>query len=155
MTLVTNLGGNGRTVIGKAKFTDRPSPIIKNRWVNIETPSSKLVEKLNTAKNIEERSAIYNSDEYQAALKAYRNYYAVIQPDSSFKAEDVLPGTYEANFEQYTLTGNTTAVTRYTAKTELIVPELTDKDDDSPVNWGDVELKKLTVPVPKPANAEK
>ena len=71
------------------------------------------------------------------------------------KAEDVLPGTYEANFEQYTLTGNTATVTMFTAGTELIVPEAKDKDDDSSVDGGNVELKKLTIPIPKSANAEK
>ncbi len=63
-------------------------------------------------------------------------------PDGSFRAEDVLPGKYDLGFQSDLGAENNTTTTVFGSPRELIVPEAKDKNDDSPVDWGDVELKK-------------
>jgi hypothetical protein len=149
-TITTNIGGNGRTVIGKVKFADQPAPDFKKGQMSIATPMSKLFEKVRLAKTDEERRALYQSEEFQTATKDRRDYFAAMQPDGSFQAEDVLPGKYEVNFQQRMDMGHTTSMSMFTGAAELTVPDAKDKDDDSAVDRGEVELKTLTIPMLKP-----
>jgi hypothetical protein len=148
-TTVTNVGGTGRTVIGKVTFADGVAPDFQNGFVVINTPTAKFMKKVHQLKTDEERTAFYQSKKFQAAMKNYRYVSAALLPDGSFRAEDVLPGKYEVNFQQRLLAGNRTTFTMFTSPKELMVPEARDKDDDSSVDWGVVELKKYYIPIPK------
>jgi len=151
-TLVTNIGGLGRTVIGKVKFADSPAQDFKNGAVTLTTPKSKYLKKLWQLKTDSERQAFYQSkagEEFQAAMKDFRYYASTVQPDGSFRAEDLVPGKYEINFQQRVESLHTTSITMFTTPQELTVPPAKDKDDDSTVDWGEVVLKKYELPIPK------
>ncbi|MGD0815574.1 MAG: hypothetical protein ABSA83_18430 [Verrucomicrobiota bacterium] len=151
-TLVTNFGGTGRSVIGKIKFDESPAPDFKHGSVSITTPVSKFMQKANELKTDEERRAIYQSKEFQEGATGRRHIFAAVQPDGSFLAEDVPPGKYEVAFQERRMTplGH---LPPYTSPKEFIVPQAKDKDDDSSVDWGDVELAKHTVLIPRITNA--
>ncbi|MGN6553818.1 MAG: carboxypeptidase-like regulatory domain-containing protein, partial [Verrucomicrobiota bacterium] len=148
-------GGNGRTIIGKIKFAESEMPDLKRASVMINTPISRLMEKSRQLKTDEERKAFYQSEEFQAATKVQRSFPATLQADGSFRVDDVLPGTYEVAFQpQLQPTLAMRSFTVFTSKQELNVPEA-GKSDDSPVDWGAIEMKKLTVPIPETPAAKK
>jgi beta-lactamase regulating signal transducer with metallopeptidase domain/uncharacterized GH25 family protein len=148
--IVTNLGGMGRTVIGKVRFADSAAPDLKNGMVYVNTPMSKILQKIKELRTDEERRAFYLSEEFQVATKDARHYSAFVQSDGSFRAEDVLPGKYEVIFQKRMVAANTTSITIFTSPQKLTVPPAKDKDDDSSVDWGDVALKQYQMPILKP-----
>jgi uncharacterized GH25 family protein len=147
-TTVTNVGGTGRTVIGKVKFGEGAAPDFKNGFAVINTPTSKFIEKIRQLKTDEERKAFYQSKEFQEAMKNHRSFSAVLLSDGSFRAEDVLPGKYEFDFQSRLPDEKTHALMMFVSAQELVVPEARDKDDDSSVDWGPVELKTFTLTMP-------
>jgi hypothetical protein len=156
-TTLANVGGTGRTVIGKVKFNEDAPPNFKNGFAIISTPTSKLMGKIKELKADEERKAFYQSEEFQAATKDYRSFSTVLLPDGSFRAEDVLPGKYEFNFQQRLADEKSHTVTMmiFTSTQELVVPEARNKDDDLSVDWGTIELKKITLPMPEAESGKK
>jgi hypothetical protein len=150
-TIVTNVGGTGRIVTGKVKFSEEAPPDFKNGFAIISTPTSKLMKKIKELKTDEERKALYQSEEFQAATKDYRSFSVALLPDGLFRAEDVLPGKYELGFQQRLPDekSHTFTMTIFTSAQELVVPEAKGKDDDSSVDWGTIELKKFTIPMPE------
>jgi hypothetical protein len=147
-TTVTNVGGTGRTVIGRVRFADRAAPDFRHGFVVINTPIFKIMQKVRQLKTDAERTAFYQSEEFQAAVKDARTFSAALLPDGSFHAEDVLPGRYEVDFQQCQVTEYATTITTFTTPRELTVPAASDKEDDSPVDWGDVELEKYSMAIP-------
>ncbi len=147
-TTVTNVGGTGRTVIGKVKFGEGAAPDFKNGFAVINTPTSKFIEKIRQLKTDEERKAFYQSKEFQEAMKNHRSFSAVLLSDGSFRAEDVLPGKYEFDFQSRLPDEKTHALMMFVSAQELVVPEARDKNDDSSVDWGPVELKTFTLTMP-------
>ena len=113
--------------------------------------------KIKELKADEERKAFYQSEEFQAATKDYRSFSTVLLPDGSFRAEDVLPGKYEFNFQQRLADEKSHTVTMmiFTSTQELVVPEARNKDDDLSVDWGTIELKKITLPMPEAESGKK
>jgi beta-lactamase regulating signal transducer with metallopeptidase domain/uncharacterized GH25 family protein len=155
-TTVTNVGGTGRTVIGKIKFTEGAAPDFKNGMGIISTPTFKFYEKSQQLKTDAERKAFYQSPEVEAAYKNHRGFSTLVSSDGSFRAEDVLPGTYEFDFQPHTLMDEKShTLTTFTSTQEVVVPEAKDQDDDSSVDWGEVELKKFTIPIPEAAAGKK
>jgi hypothetical protein len=154
-TTVTNVGGTGRTVIGKVKFGEGAAPDFKNGFAVINTPTSKFIEKIRQLKTDEERKAFYQSKEFQEAMKNHRSFSAVLLSDGSFRAEDVLPGKYEFGFQSRLPDEKTHALMMFVSTQELVVPEASDKDDDSSVDWGPVELKAFTLPMPGTESSRK
>lgn len=154
-TVVTNVGGTGRTVVGKIKFAESPGPGFANAFVQIVSPFSKFIRKAAELKTDEERDALYQSAEFQAATKERRYFSAALQPDGSFSAEDVLPGKYEINFQQRAMIQNGTTHTMFTAPEERTVPAAKDENDDSTVDLGEIVLEKTTMPIPKVAKSER
>jgi hypothetical protein len=75
-TTVAELGGGGRTVIGKLKFADKAPPDLSDGFVTINSPRSKIMDKVSQLKTEEEREAFYQSDEFEAATKNNRNYFS-------------------------------------------------------------------------------
>jgi hypothetical protein len=153
---VTNVGGTGRTVIGKIKFTEGAAPDFKNGMGIISTPTFKFYEKSQQLKTDAERKAFYQSPEVEAAYKNHRGFSTLVSSDGSFRAEDVLPGTYEFDFQPHTLMDEKShTLTMFNSTQEVVVPEAKDQDDDSSVDWGEVELKKFTIPIPEAAAGKK
>jgi hypothetical protein len=147
-TVVTNVGGTGRIVVGKVKVDDGVAPDFKNGFANISTPTSKLFSKIKDLKSDEERKAFFQSNEIQEAMKNHRSFSAVLLLDGSFRAEDVLPGKYEFGFQSRQPDKNTHSLPIFVSAQELVVPEARDKDDDSSVDWGAIELKPFAMPMP-------
>jgi uncharacterized GH25 family protein len=154
-TVVTNVGGTGRTVIGRVKVDDGVVPDFKNGFASINTPTFKLFNKIKDLKSDEERKAFFQSKEIQEATKNHRSFSVVLLPDGSFRAEDVLPGKYEFGFQSRLPGINTHTLTMFVSAQELVVPEARDKDDDSSVDWDTIELKPFTLPMPGTESSRK
>jgi beta-lactamase regulating signal transducer with metallopeptidase domain/uncharacterized GH25 family protein len=148
-TLVTNVGGTGRTVIGKIKFSGDAALDFKTAFARISTPTTKYMEKYNALKTDAERQAYAQSAEAEAAMKNYQNYGVVLQPDGSFRAEDVQPGAYELMLQPRMMHAPVSSEFKvYGSAQELVVAAAKDDNDDSVVDWGGVDLTARTIPVP-------
>lgn len=145
-TVVTNIGGLGRTVSGRFKAsTDDFAP----GFTRLQTPTFKYYQAAQKLKTEAEREAYYQSPEVQAALNNQQNLALRIAADGSFRAEDVPPGIYEINSQPNSniSSGNQTT-TSYASVKEFTIPEAKDEHDDSIVDLGTVEMEKRTVPIP-------
>ncbi len=151
-TVVANAGGTGRTVIGMVKIADRSSIDFTNGYAIITTPMNVINEKAKQLKTDAEREAFYESPEVQKAYENYRGFSGLVAPDGSFRMEDVLPGTYEFNFQERFMPGaQMTSIKMFTSAQEITVPAAKDTNDDSVVDLGTIELKKLELPIPAAA----
>ena len=149
-TIVTNVGGTGRTVVGKVHFRgDVPVDFKKGMGV-ITTPTFKIFEKARQLKTDAERQAFYQSPEVEAAMNNRRSFSVRVAADGTFRAEDVLPGNYEFTFQPTVrLDENSRAWTLFASAQEFTVPEAKNQDDDSTVELGAIELQKRTLPLPE------
>jgi hypothetical protein len=150
-TVVTNLGGTGRTVLGQVQFTgDLPVDFTKGMGV-ITTPTYKIYEKMRQLKTDAGRQAFYKSPEAEALQAEYRSFSVRIADDGSFRAEDVLPGTYEFVFQpSVKLDEKNRAWVMLASAQEFTVPAAKNSDDDSAVELGAIDLKKRVLPMPEP-----
>jgi len=148
-TIVTNVGGTGRTVVGKVHFRgDVPVDFTKGMGV-ITTPTFKIFEKARQLKTDAERQAFYQSPEVQAASENIRSFSVRVAADGSFRAEDVLPGTYEFSFQPTVrLDENSRAWILLASQKEFTVPAAKDPNDDSVVELGTIQLKERALPTP-------
>ena len=155
-TVVTNLGGTGRTVTGKFKFQTNAPPDLEQGYASITTPMSQIYKKARELRTEEERQALYSSAEAVEARKNFRSFSVAVQSDGSFRAEDVTPGAYEVNFQQrFMPDAHLTSVTMFSALARMVVPPAASENDDSIVDWGTVELNAITLPEPKAPTAPK
>jgi uncharacterized GH25 family protein len=148
-TLVTNVGGTGRTLIGKLKLSGDASFDFNHAFARISPPMTRLLAKYNALKTDAEREALAQSAEAEAVLQNARNYGAVVQPDGTFRAEDVEPGTYEFTLQPLMPRAPASRDFKiYVSARELVVPAARDDNDDSVVDWGGVDLTNRTIQVP-------
>ena len=148
-TIVTNIGGTGRMVIGKATFTGDSTVTFKNGMGVITTPTFKIFEKARQLKTDAERAAFYQSPEVEAATSNQRGFSVRVEADGTFRAEDVLPGTYEFDFQPtFQLDETNRAWVTFVSAQEFTVPAAKDEHDDSAVELGNIELKKRVLPKP-------
>ena len=146
-TLVTNLGGTGRTIRGTIKFADGTTMEHQNRAAYIFPANSHYLDKVRQLKTDAEREAFFNSEEADRERKAFHSYSAPVKPDGSFQSDDVPPGEYQLHWTQYPAGfAQTQAAWTYTSKVKLVVPPARDDADDSAVDWGAVELAKQEMP---------
>ncbi len=136
-TTVTNVGGIGRTVVGKVKTAERVALDSRNAGAWITTLSFKNLEKGWRLRTHAEQAAYFQSTEYRSANTDRRTFSAHVSADGSFRADDVLPGMYEFQWH---------ATPTLISVREFLVPEAGDKGDDRPVDWGEVELRKVNYP---------
>ena len=149
-TVVTNVGGMGRTVVGRVKFNGELTVDFTKGVGVITTPTFKIFEKARQLKTDAERQAFYQSPEVEAAMNNRQSFSVRVAADGTFRAEDVLPGTYEFSFQPTVrLDENGRAWTMFTSAQEFTVPEAKNQDDDSTVELGAIELQKRTLPLPK------
>jgi beta-lactamase regulating signal transducer with metallopeptidase domain len=155
-TLVTNVGGSGRTVTGKVQFAGALPVDFKNGMGVITTPTFKLYEKMFGLKTDAERKTFLESPEAEAMQKEYRSFSVRIAADGSFKAEDVLPGDYELVFQPQTqLDPKSRSWTMLASAQEFTVPPAKNDTDDSVVELGTIGLKKRELPMPETAPEKK
>jgi len=143
-TLVTNLGGHGRTVIGRLSFSPGMAPAITNGILGLENPRAKIMRQMRQMKTAEERAQFSQTDEYQKMMMNWVNIVAVLQPDGSFRADEVPPGNYELDMPMLGSITNFTRVDvdKYLSQPNVLVPPAKDNQDDSPVDLGAVEMTK-------------
>ena len=135
---------NGRTVVGKLLMADTNAPANWQPGEGTLEPPSELMSRIHQAKTEDERQALCREE-----LMNWRQRTVKVLPDGSFKAETVLPGTYELNVQ---IPGSgavkrPTAVTNMTSVAKIVVPEASETND-LPVDVGTVELKAEVLPVP-------
>ena len=154
-TLVTNVGGAGRTVIGKITFKGDNGPDFATAFNHIATPMTKYLDKYNALKTDAERAAYYQSGEGAAAMKNFKNYPAAVQPDGTFRAEDVEPGRYEFAVQPRMNQMPSDGKVKFYASAELVVPPASGENDDSMVDWGQVEITEHQMLIAKPPDPAK
>jgi beta-lactamase regulating signal transducer with metallopeptidase domain len=157
-TTVFDFATEGRTVVGKLTFGDTNSMEFEDGSAALSTPISKLMRQLQSAKTPEERKALIESEEFQAASKNHQRIPATLKADGTFRADDVPPGTYEFGLQPamnaYGRSGKwPTNIVTFASAENLIVPPASDKNDTSPLDVGTVEMKSFSIPVPPPPSA--
>ena len=149
-TVVTNVGGGGRTISGRIKFDTNAPAKLEQAYLAISTHRPEYMNRLRQLKTDEERRAFAASAEAQAFRRSFHNFAAHIKSDGSFSAEEVLPGNYDVRFQP---TGPPTfppkAIAYFAMDQQLVVPAAKNADDDSPVDCGTIELVEHPVPVPE------
>jgi hypothetical protein len=147
-TLKVELGGQGRTVIGKVEMSGTNA--LSDWGASLTaTASHQIMDKMFQAKTQRERMAIMQTKEYQTAIKNLHSYPIILETDGSFKTEDVLPGKYGLNmnyFPRGNMIRSSTTATYVTSVRDLIVPEPSNTNDDSPVDLGIIQVKSVTMP---------
>ena len=122
----------------------------------ITTPTFKIFEKTQKLKTDAERQAFYQSPEAQKLSEDHRSFSVRIARDGSFRAEDVLPGSYELSFQPTVpLNENSREWIMLASAQEFTVPAAKNQDDDSSVDLGAVELQKRVLPMPEPEPVKK
>jgi hypothetical protein len=154
-TVVTNVGGTGRTIIGQIKLPADVLADFSDGFLSASTPMEKIFEKAGSLKTTAEREAFYQSPEVASAYANRHGFSVKISTDGSFQVEDVLPGRYEAQFRRRVTDTHLTSFKIFTSPQEITVPAAKDQNDDSVVNLGTIELKERTLPVPKTASDKK
>jgi beta-lactamase regulating signal transducer with metallopeptidase domain/uncharacterized GH25 family protein len=148
-TVVTNIGGNGRTVTGKVQFSGDFPVDFKNGMGIITTPTFKIYEKSWHLKTAAERKAFLASPEAEALRVEERSFSVRVATDGSFRTEDVLPGHYEFVFQpSVKLDEKSRTWTQLASAQEFTVPSAKDENDDSTVELGTFELKKRELLMP-------
>ena len=139
-TLVTNVGGTGRLVLGKIKAGGDTLPAFTNFFADIATTARvKYLEIESGMKTGEEVKAFRRSDATKAVLKEAKEFAVVFQPDGSFRAEDMAPGRYMLEMRSIFRPG-AGKVARFLSVRELVVPPARDENDAAAVDWGEVEM---------------
>jgi beta-lactamase regulating signal transducer with metallopeptidase domain len=148
-TVTTNLGGAGRMVTGRLHFAgDAPVDFAGGMGV-IMTPWFRIIEKAMQLKTDAERRAFYASPEAQAADENHRGFSVQVAADGAFRAEDVLPGKYEFQFQPISPDATRKGAWMVLASAEeFTVPAAKDRNDDSIVDLGILEMKMRMFPRP-------
>jgi hypothetical protein len=145
-TLMTNVGGGGRTVTGRIKSSGDTAADYTSALAGIVTPDGGFWKKIFALKTQEEQRAFAQSDEAAAELKNSQSYAVILQPDGSFRAENVPAGRYELSL-RYMPQSTGQDMRMLLSTEELVVPPARDENDDAAVDWGEVEMTQQ-----KPAN---
>jgi len=146
-TMVTNVGGTGRTVIGTIKYTGTNAFDFTTSFAHLGTPTSQYLKKLLAFKTDAERQAFQASGEGRPAQQEYRNFTAIVKPDGTFRAEEVQPGHYELGVQPQMRQMPVNHSLAMYVSSEVVVPAGKDDNDDSIVDLGEVTLEQLNMPV--------
>jgi hypothetical protein len=143
------IGGNGRTVIGKLRLS-QPNPDVDWRRAHaaIHSPYPSPFPKFTDP---QKQSAWIESPEgkdFWKNIRTHPAYPVILASDGSFRVEEVRPGKYE--FEVSLLRSDTPQSALDflgTFKKSIVVPEGKSPDDDSPADLGILESKLEPPPV--------
>ena len=148
-TVKVQFGGGERTIAGKVVFVDNAMPKDLSRaMATLQSGDTfKLIQRMHQAKTQAERMALIQSTEYQQSIAHQHAYPAQLSDDGSLHAEDVAPGKYGLSVNFYDRHHMSFPPTNnlFTSEQEIIVP-IAGTNDDSIVNLGTIELKKLVLP---------
>lgn len=174
-TATVTIGGRGRPVIGRLIVPDGsglPLDLAGEQGslsVKIDRAKMPLPGDFSTWDPERRRAyslAWYKSPEARASRQAMRGNGVKIESDGSFRAEEVLPGSYELTIsvggEKPGSRAAGTTVIRATARRDVEVPEIPGGRTDDPLDLGTLELavdvtryKALDVGRPAPEFAAK
>jgi len=113
-------------------------------YLYLTTLTDKYVVKLQLMKSPDERDAFLESKEIQPFRQHFASYGPLLQTDGSFRAEGVQPGYYSMSMWVLALDPTKDPPVFFHSFQSLIVPPAKDDQDDSAVDLGVVEMKKLT-----------
>jgi beta-lactamase regulating signal transducer with metallopeptidase domain/thiol-disulfide isomerase/thioredoxin/protocatechuate 3,4-dioxygenase beta subunit len=174
-TAKVTIGGQGRPVIGRLKVPDGnvlPLDLAGGRGklsVKIDQPKMPLPEDFSTWDRERRRAYSlnwYKSPQARASRRAMPGNGLKIESDGSFRAEEVLPGSYEltvsAGGDELASRNAEGTVIRATARRDVVVPEIPGGHTDQPLDLGAIKLavdvtryKALEVGQPAPEFATK
>jgi uncharacterized GH25 family protein len=141
-----NMGGSGRTVIGKLHLTGREPD-----WQHVHVSlHNAMPNALNNARTPAELKALASSTEAKLAIKNYRAYPVLVSNDGSFRAEEVLPGKYDFDLTTWGTARQAMSPPEMSGQChrEVVVPEGEAKD--TPADLGTLEI---TLEPPKQTTA--
>lgn len=143
-------GGGERTVTGKVVFADNAAPKdLSQATASLHSGETfKLIQRLQQARTQAERMALFQSPEYLQSITHRHDYPAQLSNDGSFRVEGVAPGKYElaVDFSDRHQMSFPPTNNLFTSNQEIIIPAA-GTNDDSAVNLGTIELKKLVLPM--------
>ena len=154
-TIVVNFGGDGRTVIGTLKFSDTNAPVnLKAARITLHTGRAAMMERMKQLKTPEERKVFLESEAGKAINRQYRNYPGTIGPDGSFLVEDVPAGEYELSLQLETPAQRQPGHSPFDGvlynSTHPIVIASAPAPVAGPLDCGDIELKRFSLPAANP-----
>jgi uncharacterized GH25 family protein len=134
-TTQVTLGDNGATLVGHVRYEVPPT----NTSLNVQGSLNTQMPQQQKFNSPQEARAFYQSPEWQAIAKQMKNYAFALNPDGSFEADDVAPGTYSLNIT-VRLPGNNSWMKPPIAQgsTHVTVPD--SFDPASPIDIGEVVL---------------
>jgi len=151
-TTTFDFATEGRTVTGKLTFSDTNSLDLENSMASLNTPTAKLLVLLQSAKTMEERKALIESDEFKEASKPHQQYPATLRPDGTFRVEGVPAGKYEFSIQPgahgYRPGQMPTNLVIFNSAQNIVVPSVANKNDDTPVDAGSVDMKPFNIHIP-------
>jgi thiol-disulfide isomerase/thioredoxin len=150
-TAQVTLGGSGRPVIGRIEMADSDTApgirmaAIQNDWLSPDVKPPATVGEIE-AMSQADREALAATDAFQEyerrfrqAFAERRSYIITLQPDGSFRAEDVPPGEYQLwiSLGQMTPDGATLELVR-----NIVVPPAESEGTD-PLDLGTLPLRPV------------
>ena len=148
-TVQVNYGGDERVVRGKVALvgTNVPASFTQARATLHAGSSFRMIEQLKQAKTQEERMALFQSEDFQQAMANPHEYSIQLAEDGSFKADTIPAGKYEmaVDFSQPSPSFKPEDAQAFMSPQQLIVPPAASTNDNSVVDLGTIELKKLSV----------
>jgi hypothetical protein len=169
-TTVTQMGGRGRAVVGRAATVPSNEPDTKLEWVtranqtvegqysHSDRPNMKLPpgwERMSRDKQMRlSREWEENTPEGRLSVERQWAEPFDINPDGTFRIDDLTPGTYSIQLRML-VTENHFGIDRVMAGTEFVVPPLPEGKDriDEPLDLGTIAVKtqpRLRVGKPAP-----
>jgi hypothetical protein len=145
VTQVT-IGGSGRTVIGKVRLSDSNAEVNwQHAHASLHLPFPEAFLKPDKAGD---QSAWLQSAAGKAFLKNNRAYAFKVAADGSFHAEEVLPGKYELDIMLMASAEPAMNPSDFIGRfhQEVVVPETSNKADDTPADLGTLEGKLESMP---------
>lgn len=151
-----DLVDHGRTVVGKLAVAGANGSQDwqkgRNFWGALLTPPSELMSRIQQAKTEDERKVLFRSPAYREEIVNFGQRMVNVSPDGLFRADAVLPGTYELSIQvpdfraMPGLTQPTNPATNLMSIKEIVVPEASETND-APLDEGTVELKSGEPPM--------
>lgn len=144
-----SFGGGGRQIAGKVMMAGTNAPL---NWpqtsASLHSAIAKWFDKLTSAQTPEEKQALTQSAEFQAAVKNAKTYPAVLSADGSFKIEDVAPGDYDFTVQvnNHSISFDPSAMVFLTSSEQISVPKANPSEGDDVLDVGTVSLKPMKLP---------
>ena len=156
---VFDIASEGRTVTGKLSFSGTNSVDLDNSQVSLNTPMRKLMAQMQSAKTLQDRETLLASPEFQAAATNHVQLSGTVNPDGTFRVDDVPPGEYEYNLQPEMggrrRPGQIPAnFVMFASSRNITVSAASDSSDNTPFDAGTLEMQPFPIPTFNPAPAK-